>query len=208
MHSVPLVPGEKGTLLDFAAKSHPEVLEVRGRKACEGGFLHRLDYHTSGLLLAARTQKAFDDLSCQQENGLLVKEYLAAARAGSPPAGFPPFPGLVRRLGRAFIESSFRHWGPGRRAVRPSSFPGIFYRTEILSSRQEADGNLLFHLLLVRGYRHQIRCHLAWAGSPILNDPLYGGLGEAGGFLALCAVKIAFTDPETGDRCEYGMSFS
>ena len=207
MHSVPLVSGEKGTLLDFAAKFHPEVLEIRGRKACEGGLLHRLDYHTSGLLLAARTQKAFDDLSRQQENGFLAKEYLAAARAGSPIEGFPPFPGIVRQDGHAFIESAFRPWGPGRRAVRPSPFPGSLYRTEILLDGQEAGGNLLFRLLLVRGYRHQIRCHLAWAGSPILNDPLYGS-GVAGGFLALCAVKIAFTDPETGDRREYGMSFS
>ncbi|MDR1301832.1 MAG: hypothetical protein LBK43_05105, partial [Treponema sp.] len=37
-----------------------------------------------------------------------------------------------------------------------------------------------FRLRLKRGFRHQIRCHLAWIGYPILNDTLYGGLpGEA-----------------------------
>ena len=218
MHCAPLEPGEKGTLLDFAAQSHPEILAVRGRKACEGGLLHRLDYQTRGLILAACNQRAFDGLRRQQEEGRFVKEYRAVSRgaAGTLPPGFPAFPSFVQADGLR-IESAFRAWGRGRAAVRPvtprkGDEARAIYRTEILSrARTEdgedgMDGTEEFRLRLTRGFRHQIRCHLAWAGSPIANDELYGGAPSAnaeGFYLALTATAIMFDDPETGERREY-----
>jgi 23S rRNA pseudouridine1911/1915/1917 synthase len=134
IHSAPLKGGGE-SLLDWCAGLFPEVRELRGRGAGEGGILHRLDYETRGLLLIARTQEALEDLFRQQEEGLFAKEYeaLSAGRPPSPPLpGFPPAPeGLGPELfrnpprpvregeGPRCIESAFRPYGPGRQAVRP-----------------------------------------------------------------------------------------
>jgi 23S rRNA pseudouridine1911/1915/1917 synthase len=72
------------------------------------------------------------------------------------------------------------------------------YRTEVLEA--EAEGEFThFRLRICRGFRHQIRCHLAWLGFPLVNDALYGGISrpEYPG-LALLARAIAFPDPLTG----------
>jgi 23S rRNA pseudouridine1911/1915/1917 synthase len=158
---------------------------------------------------------------------------LAAKAAKSLPAmPAPPFP--AERLFVAgsglpplLIESAFRPYGPLRKVVRP--VPLIFsgekarfsgrkgkpalkeivldwgrpYRTEILATK--AEGELTgFRVRIRRGFRHQIRCHLAWLGYPLVNDALYGGaLRPDYPGLALLAEAIAFPDPLTGGIREY-----
>jgi 23S rRNA pseudouridine1911/1915/1917 synthase len=85
---------------------------------------------------------------------------------------------------------------------------GGFYRTEILSAEKifsDSEENYHFTLRLRRGFRHQIRCHLAWKGFPVLNDPLYGKAQHinAEGFLALWATGLFFSDPASGRPVEY-----
>jgi 23S rRNA pseudouridine1911/1915/1917 synthase len=237
MHSVPLKPrperspeGDRGeTLLDWCAALRPELRGVHGKRDWEGAALHRLDYETSGLVLLARRQEAMEALLAQQEAGLFVKEYEALSageRAGPPLPGFPPAPPFPAVPG--YIESAFRPFGPGGKAVRPAAVTGaVFpagagkkaaldrgrpYRTEFLG-REDAGGCCLFRLRINRGFRHQIRCHLAWIGRPLLNDGLYGGMrGElppgagpaSGGFtLGLCARQITFLDPSSGEERSY-----
>jgi 23S rRNA pseudouridine1911/1915/1917 synthase len=241
MHSAPLWENEdltrcsavdgiarNGTLLDFAAEAYPEIRSIRGWKAVEGGLVHRLDYDTGGLLLVARTQAAMDALRGQQENDRIVKEYTAlSAGRGRILPGFPPLPcmppvsGLPAGDRPGVIESAFRPYGVGRKAVRPV-LPDTFspagetesaqkqkiYCTEIVSVTTDANGKERFRLRLSRGYRHQVRCHLAWIGRPIVNDPLYGGVGDNAameGCLALCAAAISFTDPVTGRHVRYSL---
>lgn len=213
MHTAPLKhldPGKNGleetgqTLLDWIVLRFPEVLFINGYKENEGGLLHRLDYETQGLVLFARTQKAFDKLAAQQKTDGIIKEYdaVSAGRAyGMTPAGFPPY---SAEMVSAVVESAFRPYGKGRKQVRPlAAVPGGIhsrprsYRTEIFS-HTAAEGKQFFRLRISKGFRHQIRCHLAWIGCPILNDSLYGGKADAAGFLALRASGLSFTDPESG----------
>jgi 23S rRNA pseudouridine1911/1915/1917 synthase len=66
-----------------------------------------------------------------------------------------------------------------------------------------------FRIRIGRGFRHQIRCHLAWIGCPILNDDLYGGgkaAAEAGSILALRAEALSFSDPLSGERKRYAIT--
>jgi 23S rRNA pseudouridine1911/1915/1917 synthase len=231
MHCVPLRPGDCGTLLDWYAAIFPPVRTVpvdrSGRKACEGGILHRLDYETRGLVLAAKNRRAFEFLKAQQDEGRISKEYRARCAPRAPvPSGFPPPPPPdFPPSGPLVIASYFRPYGPGRKAVRPVLAPGPArrhiatdrgapYRTELLTVRAARDaasrGEWDCTIRLVRGFRHQIRCHLAWIGFPVVNDPLYAPGGADGGsggaeapLLGLAAQAISFPDPRTGERCEY-----
>jgi len=220
MHTAPLRsgvnlnPGENNTLLAWAALHFPEVDKIKGRKDIEGGLIHRLDYETQGLVLCARTEKTLNVLLKQQEAGSIIKEYEAVSGTEEIKLpGFPPFPNIKQNEQSTVIESAFRPYGKGQKAVRPliegnsnfsSNFSSYFksgkvYQTEIFS-RTETEGCCFFRLRIRKGFRHQIRCHLAWISHPILNDPLYGIYEEspAAGFMALRAYSIAFTDPDTG----------
>jgi len=216
MHCAPLRAGEGGTLLDWYAASFPGVVELRGRKKGEGGLLHRLDFETNGLVLFAKNQGSLDRLLAQQAGGNFSKEYLAICRkAASPPPSFPPPPVRLGGLDGFAVESFFRPFGPGRKQVRPvvgagggetATDRGGPYRTEVFGVSNHGPGDpVRFAVRLKRGFRHQVRCHLAWIGFPILNDPLYDPrLGPAAeGFLALRAIGLSFYDPRSGDPLEF-----
>ena len=126
------------------------------------------------------------------------------------------------------LESQFRNFGPGAKRVAPVvsgsrhyKKDGRLYTTvietiDILPS--PIDGNdtvpetvceslsppplIRLCCRLSRGYRHQVRAHLAAAGLPIVGDPLYAPQGAeappeaAQVSLQLYAVSLAFPDPE------------
>ncbi|MDR2602052.1 MAG: RNA pseudouridine synthase [Spirochaetaceae bacterium] len=202
-------------LLDWCAARYPEVLQPFGRKPCEGAVIHRLDYGTAGLVLFARTMEAARFFFLEQENGRFIKEYLAGSAPVfiPPPQGFPPPPAVNVFDAPFVVESAFRPYGPRSSLVRPAlteaegglSFYALkksskkIYRTEILTVHAEKDA-LQFKLRLKRGFRHQIRCHLAWLGRPVLNDEKYAPTcsgGASGEPLSLNAVLLEFRHPKT-----------
>jgi len=213
MHTAPLRPEEADNLLAWTGSLFPEILQIRGHKKNEGGLIHRLDYETHGLVLIARTVAAFAALKSQQEKNQFIKEYDAvceASHSAAAIAGFPPYTGDLPAEGTG-IESAFRPFGKGRQQVRPLPVrpqqeqivpkDKSLYRTEIFSCTEDG-GRHFFRLRIRKGFRHQIRCHLAWAKLPLLNDALYGGNSD-GGFLALRAAALAFSEPYSGERRTY-----
>jgi 23S rRNA pseudouridine1911/1915/1917 synthase len=218
IHCAPLKIGEAGTLLDFCSRLFPEVLFPEGKKKIEGGLIHRLDFETEGLVLFARNQKSMNHFLQQQDDGKFFKQYEArVSKQDNVLEGFPPPPEREHPL--AEIKSAFRSYGPGRKEVRPVSTSYIpkhanivfdsgsdgLYVTRILEWNQEADNTILVKAELFRGFRHQIRSHLAWIGFPILNDPLYGGGEVLGNGLFLKAISLSFTDPESGEPVEVSL---
>jgi 23S rRNA pseudouridine1911/1915/1917 synthase len=216
IHTAPLQKEEDATLLAWVAALYPEVLCIKGRKENEGGLLHRLDYETQGLVLIAKTQHSLESLLEQQEKEMFIKEYDAVFCVNSdtvkPQPGFPAYTEIPLQENR--IVSAFRAFGEGGKSVRPvlADTEKPVYCTEILSHSTVEDKELL-HLRIARGFRHQIRCHLAWIGKPILNDALYGG-GDAGDnsdggnngkYLALRASSLSFYDPDSGELKTYSI---
>ncbi|MDR0582735.1 MAG: RNA pseudouridine synthase [Treponema sp.] len=176
-------------------------------------------------------------LAHQDEGSFVKEYGALCLKAAAPLPGFPPPPAASKFFSAnsfpapLFIESFFRPFGPGRKQVRPVSDEGRkyrelaksrdgFYKTEIIAASQvRPDDPALrchrteiipvyrFTVKIIRGFRHQIRCHLSWIGYPILNDPLYGvpetTPEAAPGFLALCSQGLFFPDPRTGAMREY-----
>ncbi|MHC6204393.1 pseudouridine synthase [Breznakiellaceae bacterium SP9] len=225
MHTAPLKKemhaAAAKTLLDWYAAEFPAVRSVAGKQPWEGGLVHRLDYETRGLLLVAKTQDAMDAFLTQQREGRFVKEYHAQSifTAEPPLPGFPDKAAIAMCYAPATqhsipllplppppfsVQSSFRAFGPGRKAVRPfmqdTQCLAAQYETEIAEYTQEGK-RVRFRLRLRKGFRHQIRCHLSWLGYPIMNDPLYGGANKTlPASLALCADFLSFIRPGTGER--------
>ena len=237
MHSAPLARSSSDNLFDWCAEKFPEIALLAGRRAGEGGLLHRLDFETQGILLVARTRRGMEALIEQQKNGAIVKEYSALASTGKTTLnGFPPekpafqaglFSGKGKDGARVAlrIKSAFRPYGFGRKAVRPvmvDEAQGVIaeknidpreivfdgnkpYTTEILEIASLPNAVRCFRLSIYRGFRHQIRCHLAWLGFPILNDDLYGAVSYGRGFLGLRAYSISFCDPSSNIKRAYSI---
>jgi 23S rRNA pseudouridine1911/1915/1917 synthase len=226
MHSAAQSSTAEETILDWCFARFPEIAELPGRKPAEGGLLHRLDYETQGLMLLAKSRLGIEALLVQQQEGKFFKEYNALSGKGKMvlwgwPSETPRFPSEppqfpMENLCGSKIISAFRAYGPGRKEVRPvlqgsskGEKEGKLYVTEILESNSiSADGqsdNLSFRLRITKGFRHQIRSHLAWSGWPILNDSLYGGRTFGGGLLALRAVSLLFSDPSSGEERSYSI---
>ena len=199
MHCVPLKQKTNESLQEWYTAVFPGIEKYGGAP------VHRLDFDTHGLALFAKNKESLAFFQSLQEKGEFVKEYGAiCCKTAKKLSGFPPEPVFAERP--FVIESFFRPFGPGRKQVRPvtdgkyreiAKDRGSYYRTEV--SRAEDN---VFVLKIKRGFRHQIRCHLCWAGFPILNDPIYGTAPQEKAFLALRAQALFFADPKSGLKRE------
>jgi 23S rRNA pseudouridine1911/1915/1917 synthase len=218
MPSAPLKADEpQQSALSEAITLFPEIAAIQskaGRNQAEGGLIHRIDTETRGLLLFARTQDAYDLFMQEQKNDRLVKEYTAFCDflpdIRSLLEGFPPSPCLP------VIESRFRSWGKGAKEVRPvTAESGKFaekkagnrsYKTEIkLEAPDSGNVRQTFKATctIPRGFRHQVRCHLAWAGYPVIGDALYHPKYRNGQNarvqMLFFASALCFKSPVTGE---------
>lgn len=192
------------SLLKEVSRSYPEVLQINSPNPWEGGVIHRLDTATSGLVLIARTQAAYDFFRKAQEDGKIVKDYNAVSSSCTAPSeGFPEYSyGDLYESGRTVVVSSlFRPYGKDRKEVRPvcedsSEIIKKKAGKKLYSTEITYVGDGLFRCRIRAGFRHQIRVHLAWSGHPIDGDALYGG--KKAEVLKLDAFRLIFPDPETG----------
>lgn len=189
--SAPLKEDEDSALTQ-AIELFPEIKSVSGRKKIEYGLLHRIDTQTEGLLLIAASQFFYDNLLSQQMEGKFIKTYLAGCvstfkKYENEKIGYPPAEEKLHEEltdGKTVtICSFFRNYGEGLKSVRPVTEKSgkaalkklgnqKEYTTRIkLLSRKESLYN--FECTIAFGYRHQVRCHLAWLDFPIIGDKTY-----------------------------------
>ncbi len=216
---IPTVPKDElqcsgETLLEMLSPAYPEISLGLGKRSFEGLVLHRLDTATSGLVLIARDGHSYQAIEQSQQQGKFIKRYIAGSFGGGFQEGFPgEAPFSLYPSAPVLVESRFRPYGPGRKAVRPVSDQcssiikakagNRIYETQVLPLGRHESGEYVFACELTAGFRHQVRCHLAWCSHALTGDVLYGG-SEADN-LHLIASSIRFIDPATGNPVEVAL---
>ncbi len=153
-------PGhETGTLVN-ALLHHCSGYQHSGGDVKRPGIVHRLDRDTSGVMVAAKTPRAYLHLARQAARHAFDRHYVALARGEFK----EQFGSINASLGRSLAE-------PSRMAVT-----GINAREAIthFETRERFGVACFVRLQLETGRTHQIRVHLRFAGHPILGDPVYG----------------------------------
>ena len=151
------------------------------------GIVHRIDRDTSGLLIAAKNDRAHLSLAAQLQDHSLFRLYHGVAVGA-----FREDSGTVRApIGRHQTDRK-------RMAVRPDG------REAVTHWRMEDARNGLSHITcrLETGRTHQIRVHRAYLGHPLLGDTVYGAKKPVSGLAGQClhAARLTFTHPATGER--------
>ena len=183
--------GHRGTTL---AEALAEALAGRaaGGPAGRAGIVHRLDRHTSGLLVVARSPEAHRALEAMIRRREVERGYVALVE-GRPEARIGTIEAPVGRDRADRTRVSTRTDRP-REARTHFGIVEALPRTTLLEVRLET------------GRTHQIRAHMAAIGHPVCGDPDYGGrasgrrLGLGRQFLH--AARLAFEHPLTGERVE------
>lgn len=156
-------PGaERGTLVNAALARFDKLSTIGAPE--RPGIVHRLDKDTTGLILIALTDTAHHALSEQIQQRLAERRYLALVW------GLPRFERALvdAPIGRS--ESDRTRMSVKALLHNPSARPAV---TEF-----ELRENLLVCALLEArlhtGRTHQVRVHAAYAGHPVVGDPVYG----------------------------------
>jgi 23S rRNA pseudouridine1911/1915/1917 synthase len=165
--TAPLDPGERGTLANALVARYPEMAAL-GFSPREPGLCHRLDTETSGCVLAARTEAAFDALARALKEGRLDKRYLLlCAAADLPETGTIDVPLAPHPKDRRRVYACVHPRDVARYAPRAAT---TTYRT------LSVHGALaLVEASAPKAARHQIRAHFAAIEHPLAGDALYGG---------------------------------
>lgn len=173
------------------------------------GVVHRLDQPVQGLVVFAKTRQAAASLSGQVRDHRFQKEYLAVCQ-GVPKEPKGTLTDYLQKDGKTNTST----------VVSPNTPEAKKAVLDYQVLEQQRD-KCLVRIQLHTGRHHQIRVQLAHAGMPIVGDQKYNGSakaqvpkgpvsltrdsGQKGQQLMLCASRLEFTHPRTGERKVYAL---
>ena len=158
VHPAPGYPD--GTLVDELLRHCPKMAGVGSAE--RSGVVHRLDRETSGVMVFAKTDRAYRALRTEFEGHARVKKTYLAVLHGAPSPRTGTLDTLIGRRADKKRMRVVEPGGDGHRAVT---------HWEVL---QRHGGLALVEFVIETGRMHQIRVHAAHLGHPVAGDSLYG----------------------------------
>lgn len=182
-------------LLSVPARLHSDSVETRMKARYPDVnsplMVHRLDWHTSGLMIITKSKEVYVNLQQQFAKRTVHKEYTAildgilSEKQGT--ISLPLIPDFYNR--------------PRQMVCFERGKPSVT-KYQVIS---EQDGQTKVRFIPLTGRTHQLRVHAAHPeglNTPILGDRLYGRKSER---LFLHAASISFLHPITEKRVRFKM---
>lgn len=157
----PVAHSDEQTLVDSLIQHCAAIAKVGGEPD-RPGIIHRLDRDVSGLMIVAKTERAFEELKRQFQQREIKKKYLALVHGE-----------LAKDSGDIRFKLA-RSTTKGRMAARPETDAtegkASWTHYTVLERLPHAT---LIAVDIFSGRTHQIRAHLFALGHPIVGDTLY-----------------------------------
>lgn len=176
------------TLLDFLQTHAPETFLINnnktlldGRTINLGGLVHKLDRDTRGVLVVAKTQDAFNELTHAFASHAITKTYHALVE------------GIVQE-DTLTIDAPL---GRNKKDYKQTAFPKnprgeLRHALTSLRVLHRNTTTTLVELTPKTGRTHQLRAHMTYIGHPIVGDVAYGS-ATASSRIMLHAHTLTFT---------------
>lgn len=182
-------PGHSsGTLVNALMFHCKDLSGINGE--LRPGIVHRIDKDTTGLIMAAKNDKAHASLAAQLKDHSVNRRYLALVHGN-----------ISHDQGT--IDAPIGRDAQDRKLYIVTDRNSKHAVTHFTVVERFGDYSLL-ELKLETGRTHQIRVHMKYIGHPLVGDPVYGkskGIKLNG--QALHAAILGFVHPSTGEYMEF-----
>ncbi|MBN3525982.1 RluA family pseudouridine synthase [Paenibacillus apiarius] len=155
------------------------------------GIVHRIDKDTSGLLMAAKNDRAHVHLAAQLKEHSVMRKYMALVHGNVP-------------HDQGTIDAPIGRDSYDRKMYTVTERNSKHAVTHFKVLERFGDATLV-ELQLETGRTHQIRVHMKFIGHPLVGDPMYsrGTRGLSMDGQALHAATLGFVHPTSGETLEF-----
>ncbi|MEK7124006.1 MAG: RluA family pseudouridine synthase, partial [Patescibacteria group bacterium] len=163
-------PSEKekrGTLANALLAKYPEIKNI-GEDPIRPGIVHRLDKDTSGLMVVAKNNAAFQFLKKQFQEKKVEKKYLALVEGNLSAGGGKEKSGIIEK---AIGRYGMKQYAGERKNHTLKKIREALTEYKVLESFAGYD---LVEAKPKTGRMHQIRVHFSSIGHPLSCDLKYG----------------------------------
>ncbi len=167
-------------LTDWLIQEYPEIIDVGD--SLRPGIVHRLDRNTSGIMIIARTNMAYQKFVQMFKDRLIQKTYIALVNGHPEKTGTIDF-----AIGRHPVQKNIMHAFiaiPENSCARQAI---THFKT-----LQHFDTFSMVEVKPKTGRTHQIRVHFKAIGHSLMGDTVYGTASKKIGYHALHAQKLEF----------------